>query len=62
MKLIAKYLNLIIIDIYIIKKWFFFKWWFKITIYHKNIYLSHNRLKCSAYLIIKGEDCNSSIL
>ena len=40
----------------------FLKWWFKITIYHKNIYLSYNRLKCSAYLIIKGEDCNSSIL
>jgi len=34
----------------------------KITIYHKNIYLSYNRLKCSAYFIIKGEDCNSSIL
>jgi len=29
--------------------------------YHKNIYLSCNRLKCSAYLIIKEEDCNSSI-
>ena len=32
------------------------------TIYHKNIYLSYNRLKCNAYLIIKGDDCNSSIL
>ena len=31
-------------------------------IYQKNIYLSYNILKCSAYLIIKGDDCNSSIL
>jgi len=61
-KIIIKYLNLIIIDIKIIKNLIFFKLWLKVSRYIIKIFIYVKiDKKYSEYLIIKGEFCNSSI-